>query len=123
MLKGLLLAESLRAGAELRVPALSLVAVVRRDVSASVAATQPPIWTFVEFEAPDDAAQELAAALARSLLAEGGWYADFTVGDDHVVVFADRIFRYRRGDQVARAEAVAYGKLMGVPEPQLDWGD
>ena len=123
MLKGLLLAESLRIGAELRLPGLRLVGVVRRDVSASVSATQPPIWTFVEFEAPDDAAQELAAALARSLLAEGGWYADFAVCDDHVVVFADRIFRYRRGDQAARAEAVEYGKLMGVPEPQLDWGD
>lgn len=28
---------------------------------------------------------------------------------------------YRRGDQAGRAEAVEYGKTVGVPEHQLDW--
>jgi hypothetical protein len=43
------------------------------------------------------------------------------VGNDHVVVFAGRHFRYGRGDQAGRAEAVEYGKTVGVPEHQLDW--
>jgi hypothetical protein len=54
---------------------------------------------------------------------EDDWYADFTVADDHVVVFAERIFRYRRGDTAAGAEAVAYGHKVGTPGQQLDWGD
>jgi hypothetical protein len=45
------------------------------------------------------------------------------VGDDHVVVYADRIFRYRRGDRHGRDEAVAYGRTVGVPDHQLDWRD
>ena len=52
-----------------------------------------------------------------------GWYADFRVGADHVVVFAHRVFRYRIGDQPARDEAVAWGRAAGTPEHQLDWGD
>jgi hypothetical protein len=121
MLRGTLLAESLRPGADLRFAGLRLTRVSRRDLSGSVAATQPPVWTILEFEARDDAADTIALILARSLLAEGGWYADFTVGGDHVVVFADRIFRYRSGDPAGRAEAVEYGRTVGVPEHQLDW--
>jgi hypothetical protein len=31
------------------------------------------------------------------------------------------VFRYRRGDEAGRAEAVAYGRSVGTPEHQLDW--
>ena len=81
----------------------------RQDVAGSVSATQPKIWTFLDFEAPDDRADEVAATLADALLPDDGWYADFTVAGDHVVVFAGRVFRYRLGDTAGRAQAVAYG--------------
>jgi len=123
VLKGTLLAESLQIGADLSVTGLKLTRVSRRDVSASVTAAQPPVWTFLEFEASDDVADVLAESLARSLLADGGWYADFAAGDEHVVVFARKIFRYQRGDEAGRAEAMDYGRAMGVPEHQLDWPD
>ena len=123
MLTGTLLAESLRVGAELIVPRLRVTRLSRVDVSASSLSTQPGVWTFVEFEAEDEQAVPLAEALKGALLAEGGWYADFRVGDDHVVVFAGRVFRYRRGDAEARAEVVAYGSSVGVPAHQLDWAD
>lgn len=123
MLRGTLLAESLRVGAVLEVAGLRAARVGRRDVAESAAGGQPSVWTFLEFEADDDVADVLAASLARSLLVEGGWYADFAVGADHVVVFADKIFRYRRGDQARRAEAEEYGAAVGVPAHQLDWVD
>jgi len=47
--------------------------VSRWDVPASVSAVQPPVWTFLEFEADDAVAGPLAESLARSLLAEGGF--------------------------------------------------
>ncbi|MFC6017002.1 hypothetical protein ACFP2T_12395 [Plantactinospora solaniradicis] len=97
--------------------------VVRRDVSASVSADQPDVWTVLDSEAADDVADALAQSLSRCLRADGGWYADFTLGNDHVVVFANRVFRYRRGDLARRAEVVAYGRTVGVPEHQLDWTD
>ena len=134
MLRGTLLAESLRLGRDLRVADLVVTRIGRHDVTESTdpvgdggsggaTATQPSTWTFVEFEAPDERAEELARALAEALLADDGWYADFVVGDDHVVVFSGRIFRYRIGDVAARAEAVAHGIAAGTPPHQLDWGD
>jgi len=90
MVKGTLLTESLKIGAVLDVAGLRLTRVSRRDVSASVSEVQPPVWTFLEFEADDDAVGPLAESLARALLADGGWYADFGAGLDHVVVFAAR---------------------------------
>jgi len=123
MLHGRLLAESLRVGVEITLPGLAVTSFGRQDVSGSVSATQPKIWTFLDFEAPEDRADELAAVLADALLPDDGWYADFTVAGDHVVVFAGRVFRYRLGDAAGRAEAVAYGLSAGTPEHQLDWGD
>jgi hypothetical protein len=125
MLKGRLLAESLRIGHDLQISGFEVVRIGRHDVSEPGGATeaQPSVWTFVDFEAPDERADELAAALAEALLAEHGWYADFTAKDEHYVVFAGKVFRYRIGDPGGRSEAVAYGLRAGTPEHQLDWGD
>ncbi len=119
VLRGTLLAESLRTGADVRVPGLRLTRVERQDVSAFVPAAQPPIRTFLDFEADDVVADELAQSLAGALLIEGGWYADFTVGDEHVVVFAAcrRLPVPRRGDLAGRARAVEYGQAAGVANP------
>jgi len=123
MVRGRLLAESLKLGVRLTVRDVRVVHLFREDVSDSVSATQPSVWTFLDFEAPDERADELAAALAGSLLAEGGWYADFQTEDRHFVVFADRVFAYVKGDRAGRDEAAAYGRSVGVPEHQLDWED
>ena len=123
MLVGTLLAESLKVGALLEVAGLTLVRIQRRDVSGSATPGQPSVWTMIDFAAPDELADHLADALARSLQVEGGWYASFTVGDEHVVVFAGRVFRHRRGDGVRRAEIEQYAHGVGVPQHQMDWGD
>lgn len=121
MLRGRLLTESLRVGTELAVPDLMVRRMGRVDVSSSASATQPKVWTFLDFEAPDGRADELAMALASALLADDGWYANFEVADEDVVVFANKVFRYAKGDQAARHEAVVYGRTAGTPEHQLDW--
>jgi hypothetical protein len=81
-------------------------------------------WTVLDFEADDDEeADALSQTLAANLEATEGWYADFRAGEDHVVVFAGKVFRYGRGDAAGRAEAQAYGCSVGVPEHQLVWRD
>jgi hypothetical protein len=37
------------------------------------------------------------------------------------VVYRGKIFRYPRGDAAGRADAVAHGRVQGVPDHQLDW--
>lgn len=119
-LEGALIAESLRVGARLEELALTVTTISRAELG-DVSAGQPRIWTFIEFEAPDDAADRLIAALERALAREGGWYCDFRNDAETFVVFADRSFRYPRGDREGRAAAAAYGRSVGVPEAQLDW--
>ncbi|MFF4905395.1 hypothetical protein ACFY2T_11035 [Streptomyces sp. NPDC001260] len=121
MINGYVIGESLRPGAEFAPRGLRLRKVGRLDVSESAAAGQPSYWTFVEWEAEEEDVAGLAQALADALEPENGWYADFTAGEERVVVFAGKVFRYRRGDPAGRAEAVAYGRSVGTPAHQLDW--
>ncbi|MEH1164361.1 hypothetical protein V6V47_03115 [Micromonospora sp. CPCC 205539] len=51
MIRGTLIAESLLPGVDLRLAGMRITRVRREDVSASVAATQPPVWTLLDLEA------------------------------------------------------------------------
>jgi hypothetical protein len=121
MLCGRLIVESLRIDADFGPPGVRLTRLRRIDVSGSVGEGQPTVWTLLDFEAADERAEDVAAALAAVLLHEGGWYADFRTDGERHLVFAGRSFRYAEGDAAGRDEAVAYGRSVGVPESQLDW--
>ena len=119
---GALLAESLRPDAVLDGIPLTVTKIYRAALG-DAGAGQPVLWTVIEFEVPADHAHELAEALSRLLLADGGWYCDFRSAQEVFVVFSGRIFRYPRGDRSGRARAEEYGRSVGVPEAQLDWPD
>lgn len=123
MFRGRILAESLKLDVDLIVPDVRLHRLGRRDVSDSSVSTQPTIWTFLDFEAPDNRAEELATGLAEALSADGGWYADFRSETEHVVIFPGKTFRYAKGDRDGFDAAVEYGRSIGVPDHQLDWED
>ena len=122
MISGYVIGESLRTGAVFEPRGLRLRKVGRVAVGGASAA-QPAVWTLVEWESDGEDVGALADALADALEPELGWYADFVAGDERVVVFAGKVFRYRRGDESGRAEAVAYGRSVGTPEHQLDWAE
>ena len=119
-LAGGLIAESLRIGAVLDDLGLTVRKISRANVG-DVDAGQPLTWTFLDFEAPDEDAPRLAAALSDSLDPTLGWYCDFRTADETFVVFGGRIFRYPRGDRTRRSEVEAYARSVGVPDPQIDW--
>jgi hypothetical protein len=116
---GNLLGESLRRDVPLDVVPLTVRRIWRSDVG-ELSAGQPLTWTFIEFEIPDDDAEVLASALSE-VLELGGWYCDFRSDKETFVVFANRVFRYARGDRSGRAEAEGYARSVGVPEAQIDW--
>jgi hypothetical protein len=122
MLSGVLIGESLRTGAELTGIPLQ-VAKLWRAEAGDTSAGQPTHWTLLEFTAEDTDAERLAEALAQCLSPTGGWYVDYRTDDQAYVVFANRVFRYPRGDTEGRGRAQEYGRSVGVPEAQLDWGE
>jgi hypothetical protein len=119
MIEGTLIAESLRAGTNLKNLRLVVRAISRFQVQDTTA-DQPGTWTTFDFEADEAQAAELAAAFAEAL-DQPGWYADFRSPAETFVVFPGRVFRYPRGDEAGRAEAQAHGRRLAIPEPQLDW--
>ncbi|GGN21275.1 hypothetical protein [Streptomyces fuscichromogenes] len=124
MITGCVVAESLRPGAVLELAGLRMCRVSRVDLAGSARGSQPPVWTILEFESDAEDDTPLAQALSDGLSPDGGWYADYRVGDrERVVVFAGRVFRYSGADDPRRLEAVAHGASVGVPEHQLDWKD
>jgi hypothetical protein len=120
MARGTLIGESVRVGAVLEGVALRVDKVFRADVGDE-SVGQPGRWTFIEFEVPDQDAPTLAAALSGVLDPDIGWYCDFRTATETFVVFADRVFRYPRGNRASRAEVEDYGRRHGVPESHLDW--
>jgi hypothetical protein len=117
---GTLLGESLQPGMALQDIPLTVTGIHRAE-AGDAEAGQPELWTFIEFRVAADRAGELATALSRVLIADGGWYCDFRSRDEVCVVFHGQVFRYRRGDRSGRARAEEHGRSLGVPEDQLDW--
>lgn len=116
---GVLLAESLRAGASIGRAKLAVTRIWAAD-AGDPAVGQPEKWTFIEFQVSDHEVNLLVEEL-RSALAHGPWYCDLRSEDEAVVVFAARAFRYPRNDRAARSNAEAYARSVGVPESQIDW--
>jgi hypothetical protein len=124
MASGTIIGESIRFGAALDGIPLT-VRRIRRGGPEQLspqqeAAGMPSRWTLIEFEVEDHDALALASALA-DVLEDSGWYVDFHSSGEKFVVFAGRVFRYHRGDELGRAEAEAYARARGVPQAQLDW--
>jgi hypothetical protein len=120
MLRGAIVAESLRLGAVMDAVPLIVHKLERIDAGVD---EQPPHWTLLWFEVADADADRLAQELSNALDARGGWYADFHSDSDVTVVFSGRIFRYRRGDESERAKVADYARSVGVPDQQLDWAE
>ncbi|MFI6274848.1 hypothetical protein [Streptomyces sp. NPDC050988] len=120
MLEGVLIAESLRGGAQLTGIPLRITRLARVEMT-DPGQDQPRLWTLLDFAADEREAERLADQLASSLSSTGGWYADFHTSRDTFVIFAERVFRYPRGQAEGRREAQDHGRSVGVPERQLDW--
>lgn len=120
MLTGVVIAESLRADAQLDGRFIGITRVMRVAVE-DTADGQPPVWTVIEFEADEARAEALAGQLAAALDTTGAWYVDFHSADQSFVVFAEKVIRYRRGDADGRREAERYARSIGAPASQLDW--
>jgi hypothetical protein len=120
MIEGTLITESLRVGTNLENLNLTVRKISKYRAQGTMP-DQPDIWTVLDFEADEAQAGELAGAFADVVDDQPIWYVNFQSPTVSFVVFPGRIFCYPRGDTAGRAEAQAYGRRFGIPEPQLDW--
>jgi hypothetical protein len=118
MLTGLLLKESL---ADLNV--LDRLNIIKTETwhVTNAAEFQPDAWTAVSFEVSDAAAETIVAELSHAL--KPLWYIDARWNEWVFVIFSQRVFKYRRGDQAGKTAAQTYALNSGIPPSQVDWGD
>ncbi len=117
---GTLIAESLRAAVDATVTVPLTLRRIHRVAAGEPADAQPTVWTLIDFCCPADMADDLAQQLTAALLP--GWFCDYATSTHKYVVYdSGVVHRYPRGDDAGRAEAVAHGRRMGIPEAQLDW--
>jgi hypothetical protein len=122
--RGQLIAESLKIGERFHVRGVRLLGATRvQPPEERLRPDQPRQWTFIGFEMDDKLAPAVADALAAALDGERGWYCNFSTTTEAWVIYRGRVFHYPIGDPAGRTEAQAYGRSLGVPEPQLDWGE
>jgi hypothetical protein len=119
VLKGLLLKESLKDDSILK-----LVRITHTETwnVENAADHQPAIWTALYFEIEDEQADAFAEKLSRVLHARG-WYVNGSTDTQVYVIFPGKVFRYPIGDLAQRTAAQQFGRTLGIPEPQLDWGE
>ena len=122
MVQGVLIAESLRVGTTLDGLRLTVTSLARLR-QPSPAHGQPPVWTIMSFDTDVDP-DRLATALSAVLDDSPSWYADFHDDQRKFVVYPHgKVFSFERGSAEGRQAAVAYGRELGIPDDQLDWGD
>ena len=84
--------------------------------------SQPSVWTALSFETESNQADAIADALSCALKAQG-WFINASTETHVYVIFPRKVFKYLKSDGVQRAVAREYGRLCGIPESQLDWGE
>jgi hypothetical protein len=120
-LRGAIVCESLKPGTVIEGYEMRVTRWSRYEIGEP-AESQPRVWTLIEFEADPEDADALALRLSKDL-DEPGWYANLYSSSEAVVVFPDKIFRYKRGNRIGRKKAEQYARNCGVPDGQLDWDD
>jgi hypothetical protein len=118
-MKGLLLKESL---ADTNV--LNLIHITRIESwqVTNAAPYQPDVWTALSFEADENQSDAIADKLSQALKPQG-WYINASTETHVYLIFPNKVFKYLKGDSIAKGEASRYALSIGIPQDQLDWDE
>lgn len=70
---------------------LTTTKITRVGSVGDVSVGQPSAWTFIEFNAEESCAVDLAEALTMTVDPKLGWYCVFRTDEETFVVFSDRV--------------------------------
>ncbi len=119
MYTGLILKESLENAEFLTDDRITITKEEKWNVGKRAADWQPKVWTAIYVKGADKDIEDVAKIVSTSILEK--WYANLSDSTTEYVIFHKRIYSYARGDIGSKQEARNYGKLIGVPDHQLDW--
>ena len=80
------------------------------------AVNQPKYWTAISFNVNSE---EFTNELSKALKEE--WYVDLGNNIEKIIVFKNKVIKYKLGDLTGKQQAIDHCKKIGVPESQMDW--
>ncbi len=119
MLTGLIIEESLTANTIITELDLKVVRTEKWNVGERAAEFQPKIWHAIFVEGKDEKIDQIASKVSQIILPR--WYANISNATTEYIIFQGKIFKHIKGDRTDAAEAIEYGRSVGIPEHQLDW--
>jgi len=72
-------------------------------------------WHLFEVEIEEDFIENISREIFE------GWYAHFWHETDVIAVFANKIIKFNYMDKNTWKEVMEYGKILNIPEEQLDF--
>lgn len=119
MFTGLIIKESLKTNTILTELGLKIVRTEKWNVDKRAAEFQPDTWNAIFVEGEEEKIDAIANRLSHLILPK--WYANISKATTEYVIFNRKVFKHRKGDKTDAAEAIKYGRSIGIPEHQLDW--
>jgi hypothetical protein len=116
---GLIIKESLPSDTILAELGLKIVKTEEWHIGKQAAEFQPNTWNAIFIEGSEEKINEIAHNLSQIVLPR--WYANISDATTEYVIFHEQVFTHRKGDKTDAAEAIEYGRSVGIPEHQLDW--
>ncbi|UCH62728.1 MAG: hypothetical protein JSU77_13220 [Fidelibacterota bacterium] len=80
---------------------------------------QPNIWSAIFVEGEEEKIDAIVSKI--SLFISPKWYANISNATTEYVISHGKVLKHRKGDKTGAAEAIKYGRSIGIPEYQLDW--
>ena len=116
--KGLLLKESLQ-----DLDVLKLVTIIKEEKwdipKERLAKFQPKIWNAITFEGNMNKIKEISQKMSQAIKPK--WYLNIGTPDKETVIFHNKIFEYKKGDEKEKEKSIKYGKSIGIPKCQMDY--
>ncbi|MFC1619954.1 hypothetical protein ACFL45_08415 [Candidatus Neomarinimicrobiota bacterium] len=119
MFTGLIIRESIPSDTILAELGLKIAKTEEWHIGERAAVFQPTTWNAIFIEGSEQEIDEIAGKLSQILLPR--WYANISDAATEYVIFHEKIFKHIKGDKADAAEAISYGRSIGIPEHQLDW--
>jgi hypothetical protein len=116
---GLIIKESLASDTVLTELGFQIVKTEEWHIGERTADFQPSTWNAIFVEGFEEKIDEIASKLSQTILPK--WYANISDATTEYVIFHGQVFSHRKGDKADAAEAIEYGRSVGIPEHQLDW--
>jgi hypothetical protein len=113
MFRGIIIKESL-----LDELILDLIVIEKVEIwkAENRVVNQPKYWTAITFNANSE---EFTNELSKALKEE--WYVDLGNNIEKIIVFKNKVIKYKLGDLNGKQQAIDYCRKIGVPESQIDW--